>query len=762
MRAAKRTAALLLLLPALLGSAPALAAPPAAAPARDRAQVQIALSYLSPRAEPTGKRSVVQVRGRITNRTGHAVPGLSVRLRYNGSPVGSRGQLDQLAEAQPASLVGTGTPSALPQAAASGGAQDFTLKLDTRAVGMKSFGVYPVGVEAVNAQGQALGGVVSFVTFVTKNASDFKPVNIGWVWPLADRMHRADDRTFLDDRLAGELAAGGRLRGLVDAAEQTSTPVTWAIDPALLDDAAYMRDHEYTVGTSRRQEKPKSKAAKDWLAALQKASAGDQYFALPYADPDAVALVRYRMNKDLSSAYDESAVAAQVLGRQPTARYAWPPAGMAGPATLDQLAKLGKVGGPDSSAADGSFLLSDAMFQDPQGGTPRATTTVQTGAGAKRVVAYDEKLSQIVSADVSEPGAAVLAQQRFLAETAMITAEAPNASRTLVVAPSRHWDPTPSFAKNLLTYTAAAPWLKKQPLDKIAKVAPQERASTGYPDEFERYELGPAYLAQVRSIERRAAAFATIMEPPINVDYRRAVLRAESAAWRGRSGRAKQARDALATELDRGIRKVRVLNKKVSLAGRSGQVLVTVVNELPDQKIRVVLDISSKNSAKLQIGRIDDRDRVIELDAGQKTTKRIPVQAAGNGNFQIHVQLLSADGRKFDDGQDITVRPTGYGRAALVITGGGLAVLVAGVGARAARARRRRKAEAAGDHSAGGPEPRVDGTPEDPTGYAVPPGVPPGALPGTGPSAGPARPAESDAAARDVPPAGLPGRGNGD
>ncbi|MFC0040579.1 DUF6049 family protein [Actinomadura rayongensis] len=716
MRAVRRAAALLSVVP-FLTCVPLVAQ--AQAQPRERAEVTIALTAMSPRADPSGKRSIVQVRGRIENHTGHTVPGLSVRLRYNGSPVGSRGQLDQLAQAEPGQrLVGTGQAVPLPQAVPSGGAQDFALKLNTKAVGMRAFGVYPVGVEVVNAQQQAVAGVTSFVTF-TGASPGYKPVNIGWVWPLMDRMHRADDDTFLDDRLAGELTPSGRLHGLVAAAAQTKTPVTWAIDPALLDDVTAMT-RPYTVGAGdKKQKKGASKAAAEWIRALKAASAGDPYFAVPYADPDAVALVRYRMTKNLATAYDQRTVAAQVLGRQPTAKIAWPPAGMAGPSTLTQLAKLSKLGAP----GDGSFLLTDAMFAPPPGGTPRATTTIPTGAGTKGVIAYDEKLSQIVSTDTSKPGAEVLAEQRFLAETAMITAEAPNTPRTLVVAPNRHWNPSPSYARMLLTATSTAPWLRAQPLDKIASVAPQQRASTGYPDDFQRYELGPGYLGAVRGIERRADAFTAMMIPPIKLSYDRSVLRAESAAWRGRQARAKRARDALSGELDRTLTKVRVLNDRVSLAGRSGHILITVVNELPDQRVRVVMDVSSLNRAKLQIGRIDDNDRVIELGPGQKTSRPIPVEANGNGNFSIHLQLRSVSGRKFDKGKDITVRTTGYGRAALLITGGGLAVLVAGVGVRAMRARRRRKAEAAGDHTAGGPEQGLE-----PPGYALPPT----ALPGRG------------------------------
>ncbi|MBW8487058.1 DUF6049 family protein [Actinomadura parmotrematis] len=719
MRRLRRAAVLAALVPCLAAQAPAMAAPPhaaragaakaagAPAAARARDQVTIALTRMTAKVSAAGDR--ITVTGTVQNNTGKAVPSLGVRLRFSQQRMTSRSMLDQYAATQPYNLSGYSPTVPAAGAVPAGGKQAFRLSMKATALGVATFGVVPVGVEAVNAAGQPLsGGVTSFVTVAPKGRR-VTPVKIGWVWPVIDRMHRTNDRNFTDDQLAKDVAPGGRLAGLVAAARGSRTPVTWAVDPALLDDVRTMATGPYTVrpvGTSITKEiapTAKSAAAAAWLGDLKTAVGSSPYFDVPYADPDAVALVRWKMTAQLKAAYaaDNLQVAADVLGRPADARIAWPVAGLAGRGTIDQLTRLAKIG-----KGDGALLLSKQMFEDPVTGyTSGATTTVPTSAGNRTAVTYDDELSRIVSQDDGAPGSAVLVQQRFLAETAMISAET-SVPRTLVVAPTRHWSPSRQLASGLLAASSAAPWLKAVPLDTITRAAPEPRQYAGYADANERNELGGPYLAEVRrSLVKGSDQFSSIMVPPAETGYRKGVLRAVSASWRGHNGRAVRSRDMLARQLAHDMAKVGVLRTVISLAGRSGEITLTVANDLPPgRRIKALLRVESGNRAKLQIGRIEQPHYLeVELNGGQKVAKRIPVQVSGNGNVTVHADLVSpADGRVFGPGQDITVRTTALGRTALLITGGALAVLFLGVGVRATRARRRRKAEAAVDGSTGG------------------------------------------------------------
>ncbi|WP_067450687.1 DUF6049 family protein [Actinomadura macra] len=716
-----------------------------------RAQVGLALTRVTPKT--VRENSLIDIAGLAQNRSGHQLPGLTIRLRYRSQPITSRSELDRVAAGQPSALPGVGRPVPLAGATTAGGKQNWGFKTTAKALGLRALGsapgVYPVGVEVLNSAQQVVGGVTTFLTFVPTRGN-FKKVAVGWVWPLIDRQHRADDQTFLDDQLSKDMASGGRLSELVGAAAATNTPITWGIDPALLDDVQQMAGQNYAVkspGTRKTTEKRKSAAAAAWLTALKEAAKSDPYFTVPYADPDVLALVRYKMSRDVVTAYDpkNTGIAAQTLGRPANAHIAWPAAGAAGPGTLDLLAKL-------ALKPSGSFLMSSNQFQLPvQGAAANAVTALPTSTqGTKKALLYDDKLNEIVSKGSRSAGGGVLTEQRFLAETAMIAAETPNLQRTVIIAPDRHWNPAPGLAKNLLSFTKSA-WTSPTQLSRFESAQPQGRVFNGYSDDYLRYELGSPYLAQVRNIARRAASFEAVMTKPIKISYQRALLRTESTAWRSRGVLAKRARDELSFELEREMNKVRIVtpnSKRVNMAGSSGKLPVTIENKLRNQSVTVRLTATSDNSTKLQLGRLDPEDEIISLRAGELVQRWIPAKAAGNGKFGVHLQLEipNSGGKRFGNGQDITVRTTGYGRLALLITSGGLAVLFVGVGVRAIRARRRRKAEAAGDGSTGmGPA-----TPGGPGNGFPGPGIPGPGGPGTEPWAG-SLPGISSATTRHAP-----------
>ncbi|MCQ0017647.1 DUF6049 family protein [Actinomadura madurae] len=219
--------------------------------------------------------------------------------------------------------------------------------------------------------------------------------------------------------------------------------------------------------------------------------------------------------------------------------------------------------------------MNSSQFQNPANGAqPNAASALQTHLGVKKTLIFDQTMNQIVSDGARSASGALLSEQRFLAETAVIAGEAPNAQRTVVVAPDRYWNPADGLAKSLLSYTKGAAWLREVPLRKIESTAPQQRVFNGYPDPYQRYELGDAHLDHTQAIAERAAAFRAVMTGPVKISYERAVLRMESVAWRSSPGRAKRARNELENELKWDMRKVRVVttkNKRVLMGGSSGR-----------------------------------------------------------------------------------------------------------------------------------------------------------------------------------------------
>jgi hypothetical protein len=675
-----------------------------------RGQVGLVLESISPPdAVPTSR---ITLAGYVRNETNQPIIGTSIRLSYSARPMASRAEIEQHAEGRGPALPGqTARPWLFRQAVAAGAQKPWRLQTTSRELGLTGFGVYPLSVEIYDGAGRALAAVRTFITFVPKDYKKrLKPTKVAWVWPLMDVPHRTVGTRFRDDRLATtEFTQGGRLSGLVAAAGTTKTPLTWSIDPALLDDARTMTK-PYTVlepgavaaGSVDSVERPDSDAAARWLADLKAAAAGDTYFTTPYADPDVVALVRQRRSSDLKHAYSPAVqqVARDILGRPPEP-IAWPPEGAAGQDSLGQLSRNLEQVNPNGGQ---TFLLSSNVLRGTaQTYTPSAA--VQTVQGGNYVVAGDQTISSVIGADTRAPGAAVLAEQRFLAETAMITAEQPNLQRTLLVVPPRRWNPSQRFAERLLSGTAAARWLQPVTLRDVTAAATRERVFAGYPAEYQSHELSAGYVRSVRRIQTQALRFSRVFQPPLT-GYQEGTLRAESSAWRGRRGaaRGRAARAALANELENDMKKVHfVLNKQdrgPSLAGEIGQVPVTIANEMPGHSITVYLQVKSKYPAKLQIG--GDAPTEVTIDPEKKVTVQIPMKATANGKTEVTLSLLSENGKPLGVVRVIRVNATGFGQTAILITGGALVVLFLAVGARMIRARRRNgRDEAENSHGHG-------------------------------------------------------------
>src|ERR1700680_2212253 len=163
----------------VLAVVPLAAAKPAAAAT---GQVSVAITSISPGVARPGHP--VTVSGVVSNTTDGAMSGLSVQLRSSGSALTSRGDLTNYAAGNlPVDTPVTGAVAQLPGALNPGAAEQWTVSLPVREVGMTIFGVYPLAAE-VDANGAALETDHSFPPFWPgKSASGLAgpaPARRGW------------------------------------------------------------------------------------------------------------------------------------------------------------------------------------------------------------------------------------------------------------------------------------------------------------------------------------------------------------------------------------------------------------------------------------------------------------------------------------------------------------------------------------------------------------------------------------------------------
>ncbi|HTW12895.1 MAG TPA: DUF6049 family protein, partial [Solirubrobacteraceae bacterium] len=295
------------------------------------------------------------------------------------------------------------------------------------------------------------------------------------------------------------------------------------------------------------------------------------------------------------------------------------------------------------------------------------------------------------------------AEQEFLAQTAMISAEAPfyRTARTLVIAPPRTWDPSAAEASRLLALTDSAPWLRKVPLSTLTAAASKLPAHKSLPT----YRIGPdelssGYLDQVRTVDSDLALYEDLISQPspdLQQTLEEATVATESTAWRGAgAATGKLALQKLETYLNDGTHSVRILTgTKLLLAGQSGPAPVSVQNtgQLPVQ-VRVM---AIPESTELSVGGID---KVITVLPNKTSTVRMTVHSSGTGTTVLQLQLETKHELPMTwTAQSLSVEVTRYGRALLVLIGAALGVLVL---ASVARWVRRRRSERTADGRSGG------------------------------------------------------------
>jgi hypothetical protein len=432
--------------------------------------------------------------------------------------------------------------------------------------------------------------------------------------------------------------------------------------------------------------KPASTAAANWLAALRKVTPGQPTVLTPYANVDMTALVHQGLTRDLATAYRTGeAVASSVLHETFTHDIAWPPGGSADLSVLTYLAATEHVGTVVLNSSEMTPVNADAVFKPDD-----AVASLKVAGLPMNVLLSDNTLTGILRAGNTSTGTLpanteFAVRQRFLAETAMIAAEAPDSERTIVVAPPDDWSPSEALAGDLLGETATAPWATPAQLSSLSSAPDTERAVPRQPPPSRKAspgELSPGYLSKVRGLGDRVAVYKSMLYRPA-ASYTRsldeALLATESAAWRGRhAAQGAALADNLSEYIKNADNKVKIISSgQVPMGGASGLVPVSIQNGLHQAiRVRVVATVANSplRTSQLTIGHFQD---TVTIPANAPGTVRLPVNSAPQGSTQIKLSLTSADGTPLTFTEtSLTVLSTRYGRAILFLIGAAIGVLV--------------------------------------------------------------------------------------
>jgi hypothetical protein len=350
---------------------------------------------------------------------------------------------------------------------------------------------------------------------------------------------------------------------------------------------------------------------------------------------------------------------------------AWPADGLADAGVLTDLANEGGID---------TVVLSSGQLPSATPSYDNAIANTTSGIGTPMpVLLADTGITRLLGSASAQPTQAsqFALTQDFLAQTAMISSEAPGSARSLVVAPPTSWSPSAGEAEALLRDTHA-PWLDPTGLSALAAQAAKLPSESLPATRVSHAELHGSYLDSFKTVNSSLSVFTNLLyQPPAQqvTSLQEAVAATASSAWRGAGSEGGWlAMYHLTDYLQHSERMVQIIPaKRVLLAGNSGETPVSVKNGL-GQPVQVRVTASAPADSQLRVG---PDPTLLTVQARKTNTVRMPVHAASIGTTTVQLQLVTQDGSPLTwTAQKLSVEVTRVGRFLLTIIGGALGILV--------------------------------------------------------------------------------------
>ncbi len=664
------------------------ATPVAADPANS--VIAVVVDRLTPIAPQPG--DILRISGKLLNTSGSTVTKVSARLGVSASPIVERAQITKSSElelnpeVEPVDYFLNKTKVAVSDALKPGDEASFEMAIPVNDLPLGRDGVYTLMVEVLGANKEGSlsrqGGVRTFLPWM---GLDSNPIDLVWLWPLADYPAQEANGVLLNEGIPRSLAPGGRLDSLLTIAAINSNKVSWIADPQLLQVAQDLSGGYQVRSGDSISVGDLSQESGQWLTRLglalasssksnpRESAAGDQLplRVTPYADIDASAVTRTGMDTDVvRSTTIAGRVASSVLGQTVNGTLYWAPSGRLNKRTGDLLA---------SSGVRTVILRGNAL-------PPSNPNTISTGLGVlgttyggMNAVLIDPGLSTTLGLPQSSKSNEILMRQRFLAETAVLSQLIPNdsSSRMIVAGPENiRWNPAPAVLNTLLDATGNVPWLNSASLSDLltenSTVIPRKRA--GYGPKAQGAELPAPYLEKVQGASEQLASLTAVLDNPSGVTdaYAEAILRAQSSAWRSDPATGEELVSSITTSLQEQINKVYALSEgTITLSGKSGLVPVTIANDL-DRSVTIGVQLRGIPSARLESKPLYE----ITIEPGKKVSVELEATVVGGRTLSAGVQLLTPEGQDFGLPARIELVSTAYARAAAWVIGAAFIAMV--------------------------------------------------------------------------------------
>lgn len=635
----------------------------------------------------------VQITGTVLNNTQQTWGDAQVGMLADGTPLTAPAQLAAASSADPfedytgEQILSTGTFDDIGDIAP-GQSRSFSVTVPYRALDLDGTdGAYWVGVELRATDAQGLRGPVertlTFLPLINDPAAH-PVVDLALLMPLTAPVPW-NGQEFLDDSLSSSMMAGGRLRALAELGASSGTaPLTWVIDPAVLDAARRMSGGFEQVGREVPPDSEEATAARRWLDLVRQDASGRVAMAVPYGNPDVAPLAREQIRPGLRHA---ERAADRVLDTLGIARVPllWPAGGRAGRDVLRESQE--QIG---ASLA----LLSRSTFGDPpdgpvvgvglqepgdgdqggggQGAGPRATTRVLPALVIDRNASRQGLRAQ--------PGQTTLQwRQLLLANTALRSLRG-GGDAAAVAMPSRRWWPDAGWKDADLFGGLQVPWVNRvTPNTLISRDHPLYEGGLPYPSSARRRELRGPMLDLIRRVRRTSRAVNHVLaEPADNESITDAAFGLSSSAqWRSDRQMGRQVASDFAIRNRQMLRSIDIEAPDfVTLSSDSGRFPISLTNNL-GQPVTIELAVTARDP-RMSVEPIGP----VTLQRDQRVTVTVATSSQGVGITTLTARMMTREGRPFGPEANFQVRTTQIGAVVWVVMGIGAAILFVAAGRR--------------------------------------------------------------------------------
>lgn len=715
----RAVACLLAVVAVTLGTVTLSPAPSTADESADaRTPLQVSVDTLTPAVVP--ESGPVTLTGQITNRSKETWTDLKAYLFTSVEPVSSPAELAAAAATSEDAPVGNRvTSDGLYDEVgnlAPGATTSYRISVPRRSLGIGDRpGVYWIGVHVLGApeggvrDATADGRARTFIPMLPRRTP---PTRMALVVPVRDEVRRGTAGRLLD--LAAwqrSFSADGRLDRLLNLSGRAAQPITWVVDPAVLDAARSVAQDNPTLdpgpdgtagdgsaasgtsspspsdptgspepsdgassgGTDGSTAAPSSQAvaARAWLDEFRRQAPTHTVKTLPYGDLDVASVLDSRLRALYRQATDLSTETMNGLGIESSTSVVDPVSGSL------PAAALGRVD------AGTPVLLRDQAY-------PEATAPVVARAGRAPVVLTDTG----AGSGGPSPNArysALAVRQRLLSDAAL-HALSPERDQPLVVSTPPYWDPGKGWNDADFFAGLNQPWLRMVDLPAVVSGA---RSSAGaapdgpvYPRADRRAQVPLANLLATQRLTRTGATYGALLPDNGTVENalsRMAVLGSSQHA-RDEADRALDRVNSTTEFLRTQMQQVRVEGPPfVMMSGEQGPIQVTLVNGL-DQPVRVGVQAQTRSSG-LKIGRVDP----VTLGPGKRTAIRLKARSDDIGVHAVTLVATDAEGTPIGSLTQFSVRTSRVSTVIWVIMAVGGVLLFLAIAIRLVRRVRRRK-----------------------------------------------------------------------